>query len=156
VLQQIGITDMTKWILRFVFMLPLLFTTGAFAGDSGTPDEAKAMAIRAGELLKAEGPEKAFPEFEKGAAFHDRDLYVMVYDQTGKCVSHGANPGLIGNTLIDLKDTDGKYLIKDLVAVDDAAWVDYKWPHPVTKKLEPKVTYVVRVGDYRVGVGAYK
>jgi cytochrome c len=75
---------MTKWLLRFAFVLPLLFTTGAFAGDSGTPDEAKAMAIRAGDLLKAEGPEKAFPEFEKGAAFHDRDLYVMVYDQTGK------------------------------------------------------------------------
>ncbi|HEX3399079.1 MAG TPA: cache domain-containing protein [Acetobacteraceae bacterium] len=147
---------MTRWILRCFFILPLLFTATAFGADSGTPDEAKAMAIRAGELLKTDGPEKAFPEFEKGAAFHDRDLYVMVYDQSGKCVSHGANPALIGKTLIDLKDTDGKYLIKDLVAVEDAGWVDYKWPHPATKKIEPKTTYVVRVGNYRVGVGAYK
>ncbi len=147
---------MTRWLLRCIFVLPLLFTATAFADDSGTPDEAKALAIRAGELLKSEGPDKAFPEFEKGAAFHDRDLYVMVYDGTGKCVSHGANPALIGKTLIDLKDTDGTYLIKDLVAVQDTGWVDYKWPHPVTKKIEPKTTYVVRVGEYRVGVGAYK
>ena len=102
------------------------------------------------------GAEKAFPEFDKGAAFHDRDLYVMVYDQAGKCVSHGANAGLIGKSLIDLKDTDGTYLIKALVAVQDAGWIDYKWPNPVTKKIAPKTTYVIRVGDYHVGVGAYK
>lgn len=147
---------MTRWMLRFVVVLPLLFATTAFAADAGTPDEAKEMAIRAAELLKTQGAAKAFPEFEKGAAFHDRDLYVMVYDQTGKCVSHGANPALIGKTLIELKDTDGKYLIKDLVSVQDAGWVDYKWPHPVTKKVEPKTTYVVHTGDYLVGVGAYK
>jgi hypothetical protein len=147
---------MTLLTRRVLFLLPLLCTGTARAGDGGTPDEAKAMAIRAGDLLRSDGTDKAFPEFNAGAAFHDRDLYVMVYDQTGKCVSHGANPALIGKTLIDLKDTDGKYLIKDLVAVETAGWVDYKWPHPATKKIEPKTTYVVRVGEYRIGVGAYK
>jgi hypothetical protein len=147
---------MTKWNRRSVLLLPLLLSATAFAGDSGTPDEAKAMAIRAGELLRSTGPDKAFPEFNTSPDFHDRDLYVMVYDQTGKCVAHGANPALIGRSLIDLKDTDGKYLIKDLVGVEDAGWIEYKWPHPITKKIEPKVTYVVRVGDYRIGVGAYK
>lgn len=147
---------MARWILRCLFVLPLLFAPAAFAQDAGTPDQAKAMAVRAADLLRTKGPEAAFPEFEKGAAFHDRDLYVMVYDQAGKCVSHGANAGLIGKSLIDLKDIDGTYLIRNLVAVQDAGWVDYKWPHPATKKIEPKTTYVVHVGDYHVGVGAYK
>ena len=128
----------------------------AFAGENGTPDEAKAMAIRAGDLLRSEGPEKAVPEFDGGTAFHDRDLYVMVYDPTGKCLAHGANPVLIGKSLMDLKDSDGTYIVKDIVAVEDVGWVDYKWPRPSTKKIEPKTTYVVRVGDYRIGVGAYK
>jgi hypothetical protein len=154
--QQIGINRMVTWILRVIFLMPLLFTVTSFAADNGTPDEAKAMAIRAGDLLRSEGAEKAFPEFNNGAAFHDRDLYVMVYDQTGKCVAHGANPALIGKSLIDLKDTDGTYLIKDLVGVEDSGWIDYKWPHPTTKKIEPKTTYVVHVGDYHIGVGAYK
>ena len=151
---------MTQLTRRFVCSLPVLLAVllpaAAFAEDSGTPEEAKAMAVRAAELLKSAGPDKAFPEFNTGAAFHDRDLYVMVYDPTGKCVSHGANPVLIGKALIDLKDTDGKFIIKDLVAVEDTGWVDYKWPRPTTKKIEPKTTYVVRVGDYRIGVGAYK
>jgi len=43
---------MTRWILRCLFVLPLLlapavFAPAAFAQDSGTPDEAKAMALRA-------------------------------------------------------------------------------------------------------------
>jgi len=152
---------MARWILRFLFVLPLLFAAAvfapaAFAQDSGTPDEAKAMAVRAADLLRTKGAETAFPEFDKGAAFHDRDLYVMVYDQTGKCISHGANPALIGKSLIDLKDTDGKYMIREFVGIQDAGWVDYNWPRPATKKIEPKTTYVIRVGDYRVGVGAYK
>ena len=131
----------------------------AFADTShGTADEAKAMVDRAVAHIKEVGTAKAFADIGDPANqdFHDRDLYVMVYDQTGKCVAHGANPALIGRSLIDLKDTDGKYLIKDLVGVEDAGWIEYKWPHPITKKVEPKVTYVVRVGDYRIGVGAYK
>jgi hypothetical protein len=152
---------MTQSTRRFVVLSPLFLSTlsipaPCFAGDNGTPDEAKAMAVRAADLLKSAGPDKAFPEFDTGAAFHDRDLYVMVYDPTGKCVAHGANPALIGKSLIDLKDTDGKPLIKELVGVGDTGWVDYKWPNPVSKKIEPKATYVIRVGDYRVGVGAYK
>ncbi len=147
---------MIRWILCCAFVLPLLYSATARAGDAGSPDEAKAMAVRAGELLKSEGPAKAFPKFEKGTAFHDRDLCLMVYDQSGTRVSHGANPALIGKTLINLQDTDGKYLIKDLVAVRDAGWVDYMCPNPITKKVGPKTTYVVHVGDYFVGVGAYK
>jgi signal transduction histidine kinase len=115
------------------------------------------MALKAARLLQQQGPDKAFPVFDdKTGAFHDRDLYVMVYDTAGKNVAHGANPALIGKDLIDLKDTDGKFMIRELVSVKDQGFVDYKWPNPLTKKIEPKTTYVVRVGGYLVGVGAYK
>lgn len=149
---------MINFLARFAIVLGLCFglSTQGFADEIGTPDQAKAMAIRAADLLRSEGPEKAFPAFDKGAEFHDRDLYVMVYDVTGKNVSHGANPALIGKNLIDLKDSDGKFLIREFVTIKDAAWVDYKWPNPTTKKIEPKTTYVIRVNDYLVGVGAYK
>jgi signal transduction histidine kinase len=147
---------MIKWMLRFVFVLPLLFAAAAHADTAGTPDQAKEMALHAAQLLKSEGAAKAFPEFDTGAAFHDRDLYVMVYDGTGKCVAHGGNAALIGKDLIGLKDPDGTYMVKALVGVQDAGWINYKWPDPATKKIEPKVTYVIHVGDYYVGVGAYK
>jgi signal transduction histidine kinase len=114
------------------------------------------MAIRAADLLRTKGQHVAFAAFNNGAAFHDRDLYVMVYDSSGKNVAHGANPKLIGNSLIDVQDTDSTYVIKNLVAVKDAGWVDYRWPNPVTKSIQAKTTYVIRVGDILIGVGAYK
>lgn len=152
---------MNTWTRRFVFILPLLFAAAtfapsAFAAKAGTPAEAKAMATRAADFLRAKGPQVAFAAFDKGDAFHDRDLYVMVYDKTGKCLAHGANAKLIGKSLIGLQDTDGTYVIKNLVAVKDAGWINYRWPNPVTKMIQAKTTYVVHVGDYFVGVGAYK
>jgi hypothetical protein len=149
---------MLQFLLRAMFFSCLLFGAQAYAGDGGTPDEAKAMALRAADFLRQKGPDTAFPAFnaKDNPQFHDRDLYVMVYDDTGKNVSHGANQALIGKNLLDLKDTDGKPLIREIVAVPDQGWVDYKWPDPVTKKIGQKTTYVVRVDHFLVGVGAYK
>ncbi len=107
---------MSKFLFRTFVLLGLLLSSLAHAGDRGTLEEAKAMSLRAADLLRQEGPDKAFPVFnDKAGAFHDRDLYVMVYDNTGLNVAHGANAALIGKQLIDLKDTDGKPLIRELV-----------------------------------------
>ncbi len=148
---------MSILLSRTLVLLCVLFSFSAYAGDKGTADEAKAMSLRAAEFLRQEGPDKAFPVFDaKDGPFHDRDLYVMVYDQTGKNVAHGANPVLIGKQLLDLKDTDGKLLIREFVAIQDQNFVDYKWPNPITKKIDQKTTYVVRVDNFLIGVGAYK
>jgi cytochrome c len=134
----------------------LLFTTFAWAAGQATPDEAKAMAVKAAEYLKANGPDKAFSEFDaKEGPWHDRDLYVTVQDSKGVMLAHGTNPGLIGKSLIDLKDVDGKPFTREMVAITDAGWVNYKWQNPLTKAVELKTAYEVRVGDYLVGVGAY-
>jgi cytochrome c len=75
----------------------LLAAPMANAADQATPDEAKAMAIKAVEYLKSAGPEKAFAEFDaKDGRWHDRDLYVTVLDSNGVAVAQGNNPGLVG------------------------------------------------------------
>ena len=71
-------------------------------------------------------------------------------------VAHGNSPGLIGKSLLEFRDVDGKPITQDSLAVKDAGWVDYKWQNPLTKAVEPKVAYIVRVGEYAVVVGAYK
>ena len=43
-----------------------------------------------------------------------------------------------------------------LVKASGGGWITYKWPHPVTHKIEEKTSYVERVGDYLVGVGIYR
>ncbi len=70
-------------------------------------------------------------------------------------VAHGTNAGLIGRSVLDLKDVDGKPFNRDIVAITDAGWITFKWQNPLTKAVEPKTQYSVHVGDYFVGVGAY-
>lgn len=128
----------------------------AQAVEYGSRDEAKAMAEKAAAFFTANGKDKAFAAINEGSdGFKDRDLYVFVYDDAGNCVAHGANKALIGKNLIDIRDTDGKALIREIVAVKTAAWVDFKWQNPQTKAIEQKHAYVVRGGAYTFGVGAY-
>ncbi|MGA3002731.1 MAG: cache domain-containing protein [Acetobacteraceae bacterium] len=147
---------MKKLLTLLLPVVALLLTSVAWADGRATPDDAKALAIKAAEYLKAVGPEKALPEFSaKDGPWHDRDLYVTVEDSKGVMVAHGTNPGLIGRSVLELKDVDGKPFNHEIQAVKDTAWVEYKWQNPITKAVETKRQYTIRVGDYVVGVGAY-
>jgi cytochrome c len=137
-------------------VVALLLTSVCWADGQATLDDAKAMAIKAAEYLKAVGPEQALPEFSaKDGPWHDRDLYVTVQDSKGVMVAHGTNSGLIGRSVLELKDVDGKPFNHEVQAVKDTAWIDYKWQNPMTKTVENKRQYTIRVGEYVVGVGAY-
>ena len=149
---------MKPWLPLLSLGAALLLAPAIWASGGATPDEAKAMAVKAAAYLQSAGPEKAFAAFDAkdDATWHDRDLYVVVQDSKGAIVAHGTNPGLIGRNVLELKDVDGKPFNHDIQAVKDAAWVDYKWQNPMTKAVEAKTQYNVRVGEYVVGVGAYK
>src|SRR4051812_18894501 len=74
-----------KRILPLVSLVAMvLFSPVVLAAGQASPDEAKAMAIKAAEYLKSVGPEKALPAFTaKEGPWHDRDLYVTVEDADG-------------------------------------------------------------------------
>lgn len=133
----------------------------SYAADKGSPDEAMAMVKKAVSLIKSEGKEKAFAAISDPAntTFHDRDMYIYVYDMNGVAVAHGNNPKMVGKRLIDLKDNEGKPMIKemvDLAKTKGKGWVDFKWPNPVTKSVESKSGYIEKVDDVLVGSGIYK
>lgn len=146
----------------FMFASLLAIATPALAtSEFGSKDEAVAMVKRVQEEFKKAGADATFKDVsDKSAkAFHDRDLYPFIYDMTGKCVAHGARPALIGKNLIDLKDQDGKFLIREMITISKgpgSGWVDYKWPNPLNNKIEDKSSYIEKMGDYFVGVGVYK
>jgi signal transduction histidine kinase len=44
----------------------------------------------------------------------------------------------------------------DITENGGTGWVDYKWPNPLTHKIEDKSAYVAKLGEnYFVGVGVY-
>lgn len=148
-----------KTIVLGLFALTLQGSALA-AGDRGSADEAVALVKKAIAYIKDNGKEKGYAEISNAKGqFVDRDLYLFVFDLTGKNLAHGANPKLIEKNLIDLKDADGKAIIRSFLEVANSkgkGWIDYKWPSPVTKAVEPKSTYVEKIGDVVIGCGIYK
>jgi signal transduction histidine kinase len=145
-----------------VLGLVLGLSSAAAEEKKGTAAEATAMVQKAIAHIKKIGREKAFADFDnpKGG-FVDRDLYIVVYDLKGKVLAHGANPKMIGKDLIDLRDNDGKYFVKERVEMmskgpDAKGWQDYKFMNPTTSQIEPKSMYLQRYEDLIVGCGIYK
>ncbi len=129
--------------------------------SNATKDEAQAMVKKGIAFIKANGVDKGYAAIsDKSGPFIDRDLYLVVYGLDGKCLAHGANPKQIGRDLIDLTDVDGKYFVKDRVALAKSKpagfWQEYKFTNPVSKKVEPKVMYCEKLGETAVCGGVYQ
>lgn len=145
-----------------LILFSALLSATACAAERGSADEAAALVKKAVAYLKANGKEKAFVEFNnpKGQ-FVDRDLYIFVYgmDGTNLAIGNGNASKMVGKNLIEMRDADGRYIIKGFVELLNAkgkGWYDYKWPNPVTKAVEQKSSYVEKVDDMIVGAGIYK
>jgi len=130
----------------------------AWGDEFSTKDEAVAMVKKAVAFVKKEGSEKAYAAFTAKGDFADRDLYVVVYSNDGKVLAHGSTPKLVGKDMSDAQDVDGKYYIKErlaLAAKQESFWQDYKFTNPVSKKIEPKQMYCERLNDTAVCGGVY-
>ena len=140
--------------------LVLGLSSPAWSTGQGTKDECVALVKKAVALVKSDGPQKAYAEFDqKPGPFVDRDLYILVYGMDGHVLAHGANAKLIGKDMSDTQDVDGKYYVKErmtLAAKEPTFWQDYKFVNPTSKKIEPKQAYCERVNDSIVCSGIYK
>jgi len=86
--------------------------------------------------------------------------YFFVIDQDGNFVLAGKNRDLIGKNVLQLRDSDGKYLIKDIIKnaeFKDSSWVSYKWKNPENGRIEQKYSYAKRVpnSNWIIGSGFY-
>jgi cytochrome c len=145
-------------------LIPALAFTLALVGSATaggpTKDEAIAMVKKAVAFIKEQGPEKAYSEItDKAGKFHDRDLYVVVYQLDGMVLAHGSNQKFVGKDMSDAQDVDGKLYVKERVELagkQASFWQDYKFVNPVDKKVEPKEMYCERLDNTAVCAGIYK
>ena len=87
-----------------------------------------------------------------------KDAYVFVTSMEGIELVNPAFPNLEGRDLLDVKDTHGKYLNREmiqLVQTSGSGWSDYMWPKPGDSVSTQKSAYVSRakLGDKQVMVG---
>ena len=150
--------------MRIAAALFLSFAIAAGAAGASdrcataTLDAARALAERAAGFLAASGPEVAFPRFMNPAGgFVAGDLYVFVFDLDGRLRASGGWPDTVGARIGGGDDVGGIHARMRRLALDAGkGWVEYSWYNPCTHKMEPKASYIVRVGNFIVGVGAYK
>ena len=105
----------------------------------------------------------AFPLFhDPTGPFIAKDGYIFVIDPIGVDLVNPAFPNLEGRNLLDLKDTQGKQLIREMLKVvqtSGSGWVDYMWPKPGESVPTQKSAYVskAKMGEkwVLVGCGVY-
>lgn len=149
---------------RFFAMLAgvLLTVLAAHAQDKmkyATPAEAEALVKKAVVYYQKNGKDKSLAEFGKSPGpFIDKDLYVTVYDMQGNCLAH-VNPKMIGRNMMDLRDADGRFPIRERMAdaaAKDSGWQELTFFNPQTKKVEPKRMYWEKHDGLVFAAGAYK
>ena len=147
---------------RFLAAAFAVFTLAAYpvTAAAATAAQAKAFSERASAYIKQVGEEKAFADFTRpDGGFVDGELYVFCYDRKGINMAHGGNRSFVGRNLLHIKDPDGaepNLLIVKMGFEHGRGWVDFKWPNPVTKRIENKSAYVIRTNEVTCGVGYYK
>jgi cytochrome c len=124
-----------------------------------TADEATAFVDRAVAHIKAVGQDKAFADFTAtDNEFHQGELYMFCYGPDGMTKAHGGNAKLVGTNMINMRDADGFLSTAALIKValeNGSGWTDIKWPNPVSKKVEKKGVYSVKVNDELVCASGY-
>lgn len=148
---------------RFMTFLVVGILAGAGFGCAvlrGSPDQAKAMVEEAVAYLSANGPDKTLSELNKAdGRFVKGDLYVFAYNLEAVIMAHPHISALVGHSLLNKPDSKGKLFrneIMELAKTKGSGWVEYTYENPISKKQEPKTTYVQRVGDLVLCAGAYK
>ena len=106
------------------------------------------------------GKKDALKEFsDKNGIFNRGELYIFAYDFNCIVLAHGANPKWVGNDFTELKDPTGKKVVKEMAAMakrKGKGWVKYKWFHPKTKRITPKLSYVHKINNKLwIGTGIY-
>lgn len=150
---------MTKFSCMLAAGLAVLCSHAAFAADRATPEQAKALLDKAVAELQMDGPQKAFAAFnDSHGGYTIGELYVFVFDLKGKYEASAANPTLTGTDAYDLHDAEGKFLVREMIAVAKSkgdGQVDYVWLNRADNHVERKRSLIHRVGDHIVGVGYY-
>lgn len=154
---------MKKKMITGLLLLCLLMSITASAKNF-TRNDAIDLTQKAVELIKAKGIDQARDilhdkngDYVKG----NGELYVSVVDFSGVWLAYPPRPGGVGKSVLNVKDPDGVYLVKELIKKaknDGSGWVNYRWLNPKSGKIEPKEAYVMKVGNLNMyaSVGIYK
>ena len=118
---------------------------------------------QAAALIKKEGRD-AFPALRsKAGPFLYGDTSVFVFDGHGTDLVSPDRPELEGQNVLDLKDADGNYIVRNIMSLlkdTDSGWISYSWPRLGQTEPAHKTSFVRKLdlkGDtLYLGAGLYR
>ena len=150
---------MRRLMIIALFGLVLL-GAASVAGAASSRAEAKSMVDRAVAYIQANGNQRSFEEFtNRFGKFVHKDLYIFAIAMDGEFLAHGGNHTFVGKNMLRSPSDHFKRVTAQLIeaARNGGGWVSYQWPHPITKVMRNKSSYLVRVNDrYFIGCGVYE
>ena len=120
----------------------------------------------AARLMETMG-DKAFDQFaQKNSRWLNSDYYLFAYTLEGSTAFHPVRPEMVGQNVMDLKDMNGKPIIRQITNIgrrpaDDASgWVFYLWEDQTQITPSWKAAYIRKVvtpdrKTYVIGSGSY-
>lgn len=110
-----------------------------------------------GELSENSAQHMAMTTLE--SAIYGKTGYFWINDIEGIILMHPHNPELVGKSVLEMRDIDGKYFFKDFIATAKAGggWVDYYWSKPGEEKTYRKLSHVTlfKPWNWVLGTGIY-
>ena len=128
--------------------------------ESADETAAKSMVAQALEYVDQHGMAALIEKVNAASPeFHQGQFYVFVLDNAGTIVAHPIDPSWVGVTDEIGRDADGNVFLARIAAAaaenPDGSWFDYRWPHPITKEVGTKSSWITMRDDHVVGVGIY-
>ena len=134
--------------------------SNAYILNPETREELIAFVNDARDFVVEQGKDKALEVFnDPNGEFVRGGYYIIAYDFNGTCLAHPYEPQMIGENVLNVTDTNGVTLKRNMreVAKRGSGFSYYIWPNPAHSKAEElKLTYVLKVDDELwLGAGTY-
>ncbi|MGB5984405.1 MAG: cache domain-containing protein [Desulfobacterales bacterium] len=153
---------MKKVLMVTALSVFLLVTANAIADQTATKDECIVKCHEAAALVNTKGVEEAIKVIgDPTGPFVWKDSYVFLMNLDGKMLAHPIQPELTAHdhVLLMTDPLDNALFVHfvNLASKVGHGWVEYMWPKPGKTTPSKKITYIYRVPnqDLFVGAGVY-
>ena len=128
----------------FVLHDGLIFVSGHFIVREDLADFTMDYVQKAMDFYDREGRDATIAYYDSRESV-DGQFYLFLIDENDIYLAHPIFPHLKGTDIKDVVGSDGQKLGEEIaMATEEGHWVDYLWPHPVTRVEEPKSAWVIR------------
>lgn len=151
---------MHRICILFAALLAAMFVAAPVAAqESATKEECVVTCHEAASYIQNHDLQKAIEVIgDPKGPFVWKDSYVFLMDLNGKMLAHPFKPELTKKKhVLLITDPTGKALFVHFVNLarnNREGWVDYMWPKPGKTTPQKKITYIYRIPETELFVGA--